>query len=359
MNDQYAGEDGLVKEIERLRRRVEELESAEAVRRHEIEENPATIEALMDYIPEAITIVSAQDRIIRMASSEALKLMEAEREEVEGNTMDARTERWPVYHLDGHRLTEDEFPLSVALNEARIINDFEMLLVKPGQRVHLLANAGPIFDKAGKLLGAVAVWRDISDMKRAEKALKESEGMLAESQRIAQVGSWIWDLEKDLFCGSGEAYRIFGKKLNERIDYNNFINTVHPDDRAAVNSAVARALRGEPYRAEYRIIAEGRTKHILALGSAQFLDGKAVSMRGTIQDITESKKRENELKDALARIKTLSGLIPICANCKRIRDDKGYWMRIEKYIEERSAAEFTHSLCPECEEKLYGEEKRK
>lgn len=358
MDDPHGGEDGLVKEIERLRRRVEELESAEALRRHEIEENPATIDALMDYIPEAITIVSARNRIIRVSSA-TLKLLDAERKEVEGLTIGARTERWPTYLTDGRRLREDEAPLSIALNEGRIINDFEMVLVKQGQRVHLLANAGPIFDKSGKLLGAIAAWRDISEMKLAEKALKESERMLAESQRIALLGSWILDLETDLFCGSEEAYRIFGKSLNERIDYRNFIDTVHPDDREAVNSAVARALKGEPYKAEYRITAEGRTKHILALGSTQFLEGKAVSVRGTVQDITESKKRENELKDALARIKTLSGLIPVCANCKRIRDDRGYWTRMEKYIEERSAAEFTHSLCPECEEKLYGGEKGK
>jgi hypothetical protein len=86
-------------------------------------------------------------------------------------------------------------------------------------------------------------------------------------------------------------------------------------------------------------------------------------MKGIVQDITERKAYENEqkrlmteLQEAFAKIKTLSGLIPICANCKRIRDDKGYWQRIERYIEERSLAEFTHSLCPECEQKLYRKE---
>ncbi len=64
------------------------------------------------------------------------------------------------------------------------------------------------------------------------------------------------------------------------------------------------------------------------------------------------------MREAFGRIKTLSGLIPICANCKRIRDDRGYWRLIEKYIEEHSDAEFTHSICPVCEEKLYGKEKK-
>jgi len=63
-----------------------------------------------------------------------------------------------------------------------------------------------------------------------------------------------------------------------------------------------------------------------------------------------------ELEQAHREIKTLSGLIPICANCKKIRDDRGYWNQIEKYISEHSEAVFSHALCPECIEKLYGHE---
>lgn len=62
-----------------------------------------------------------------------------------------------------------------------------------------------------------------------------------------------------------------------------------------------------------------------------------------------------ELKDALKRVKTLSGLLPICASCKRIRDDKGYWNQIESYIRGHSEAEFSHSMCPECSKKFYGD----
>jgi PAS domain S-box-containing protein len=60
-----------------------------------------------------------------------------------------------------------------------------------------------------------------------------------------------------------------------------------------------------------------------------------------------------ELKQTIARVDTLGGLLPICANCKKIRDDKGYWNRLEAYIQDHSAAEFTHGICPECIEKLY------
>jgi DNA repair exonuclease SbcCD ATPase subunit len=78
------------------------------------------------------------------------------------------------------------------------------------------------------------------------------------------------------------------------------------------------------------------------------------------QEITERKHAEEEretlileLRDALSKIKTLSGMLPICSSCKKIRDDKGYWNQIESYIKSHSEAEFSHSICPECAKNIY------
>ena len=65
--------------------------------------------------------------------------------------------------------------------------------------------------------------------------------------------------------------------------------------------------------------------------------------------------KQAALKEALSEVKTLSGFLPICASCKNIRDDKGYWNQIETYIREHSEAEFSHGICPECARKLYPE----
>lgn len=80
------------------------------------------------------------------------------------------------------------------------------------------------------------------------------------------------------------------------------------------------------------------------------------------RDIIERKKlydqREeliHELENALAKVKTLSGFLPICSSCKKIRDDKGYWQQLEAYLAKHSGAEFSHSICPECSQKLYPE----
>lgn len=72
--------------------------------------------------------------------------------------------------------------------------------------------------------------------------------------------------------------------------------------------------------------------------------------------VDSDRKREKiiaELQDALGQIKTMEGLIPICASCKNIRDDKGFWNNVETYIGERAKVEFTHGICPDCSEKLY------
>lgn len=80
----------------------------------------------------------------------------------------------------------------------------------------------------------------------------------------------------------------------------------------------------------------------------------------TKTEMENRKRAENEkdklildLKEALDQVKTLSGLLPICSSCKKIRDDKGYWNQIENYIQSHSNAEFSHGLCPDCVRKLY------
>jgi CheY-like chemotaxis protein len=87
-----------------------------------------------------------------------------------------------------------------------------------------------------------------------------------------------------------------------------------------------------------------------------------LELRNTIEIALHRSKKEDEreeririLSEALDQVKRLSGFLPICANCKRIRDDTGYWSQVEEYISAHSEVRFTHSICPECVRKLYPE----
>ena len=86
--------------------------------------------------------------------------------------------------------------------------------------------------------------------------------------------------------------------------------------------------------------------------AVQDSDGRPV-YRVVMSDITKRKQDETALKKAFDQIKTLRGIIPICANCKNIRDDQGYWNQVEVYVRDHTEAEFSHGICPECITKLY------
>lgn len=83
------------------------------------------------------------------------------------------------------------------------------------------------------------------------------------------------------------------------------------------------------------------------------LDRAITIAMARFRDLVELRRLNLALQEALDKVKTLSGLLPICAGCKKIRDDKGYWQQVEVYLHEHSNAEFSHGLCPECARRLY------
>jgi PAS domain S-box-containing protein len=98
----------------------------------------------------------------------------------------------------------------------------------------------------------------------------------------------------------------------------------------------------------------------LTLSAIKNGDGQIIGASSIAFDVTERKKMEEErthliehLNQMLSKVKTLSGLLPICASCKKIRDDQGYWQQLETFVRQHSGAEFSHSICPECMQRLY------
>jgi AmiR/NasT family two-component response regulator len=86
---------------------------------------------------------------------------------------------------------------------------------------------------------------------------------------------------------------------------------------------------------------------------ARELERAIIIAMARFDDLMKLRRLNEELQAARAKVKMLSGLLPICASCKKIRDDKGYWQQVEVYIQDHSEAEFTHGFCPDCLAKLY------
>ncbi|MGD1046813.1 MAG: response regulator [Bacteroidota bacterium] len=138
---------------------------------------------------------------------------------------------------------------------------------------------------------------------------------------------------------------------------------VYTDDlNSCVKTHIDAFTARRTFEMQYRLRRhDGQFRWIVEYGIPfNSTEGEFAGFIGYCFDITERKQAEaerekliNELQAALAEIKTLSGLIPICAWCKKIRDDKGYWTILEAYLNQHSSAQFTHGICPECLAKLY------
>ena len=140
---------------------------------------------------------------------------------------------------------------------------------------------------------------------------------------------------------------------------------VFEKDEADKRFAIVKKVfaEGETEEIEVRVpLPSGDTYYLTTVKPIHNESGAVQTVICTSKNITKRKlaelaladERDNLLK-ALKEIKTLSGLLPICATCKKIRDDKGYWNQIESYISAHSKAEFSHGICPECADKMYSD----
>jgi len=157
--------------------------------------------------------------------------------------------------------------------------------------------------------------------------------------------------------------RGVGKTLGEIIGHK--IWDVFEKDEADKRFAIVKNVfaDGKTEEVEVRVpLPSGDTYYLTTVKPILNDTGVVETVICTSKNITKRKLAEDALKKehdkllkALKEIKTLSGLLPICASCKKIRDDKGYWNQIEDFIQQRSDAQFSHAICPACAKQLYPE----
>jgi PAS domain S-box-containing protein len=206
----------------------------------------------------------------------------------------------------------------------------------------------------------------------------ESEQVLAEKNRLSEEldthliyfrtildtsrdGVLVEDDEKIRYMNAAYA-KLYGAESADELLGEHLSNLAAPEDLERLLEYGRRRSRGEsaPTQYEFRIRRkDGTLVEVEGTVSNFHLAGKHYIIT-FVRDIRDRKKNEREredliakLQDALARVKTLSGLLPICASCKKIRDDQGTWKELEEYVEARTEADFSHGICPDCARKLY------
>jgi len=251
----------------------------------------------------------------------------------------------------------DSFTLPAANKYADLRMRAETLLVKQKERPRGLSSIDlqKIIHELGTHQIELAMQNE--ELRDARRELETSNSKYRELYDLSPVGYFTIDtrgLIREANLTGAEMLGVDRQLLMEKP----FAVFVARDD-----IAVYEAHRKEAFKSQTRQTCELRIKPRAApviyarLQSriADNIDGKAGQVRTALIDLSERKRVEEEreksileLRAALAKIKTLSGLLPICAGCKMIRNDDGYWQQVEQYITEHSDALFSHGMCPDC-----------
>ena len=211
---------------------------------------------------------------------------------------------------------------------------------------------------------ALCLATDITKRKCSEESLKETTVFLKTLLNAIPIPIFYKGIDGH-YMGLNKSFEEFFGKTNQEL-VGKSVFDIHLRDMAEIYNEKDLELFHNPgvqvYNSQMKD-ARGDVHDVISQKST-FSDpqGNVIGLIGVILDITERKRLEEEkenlvvdLQKALSEVKKMSGFLPICASCKKIRDDEGYWQQIEEYISDRSEAQFSHSICPDCTRKLYPE----
>lgn len=260
------------------------------------------------------------------------------------------------------------FPFKKIDGSYRILRTIATKIVFPGIPGNFLLLTVDDFSMQVQQVQQIAELRqkaldEVEVRKRAEVALRASEAKFRAHFKAIPLPTYSWEYRGGSFVFmdyNDAALTETGGKIDDLVG--SIADEFFHDNPEIVKSLEKCYFEKTEVSREivYKMITTGQQKN-LAVKFA-FVPPNSVMIH--TDDITDRMKylqeRENlilKLKQALEKIKTLKGLIPICASCKKIRNDQGFWLQVEEYIGAHSDVEFSHGICPDCMEKLYPEYK--
>ncbi|NJO81170.1 MAG: PAS domain S-box protein [Cyanobacteria bacterium RM1_2_2] len=295
----------------------------------ELQEGKRILDALMEYIPEGITIADAPDVTIRRISRYGQQLTGKTSEVLANIPASAHPDHWEIFHLDGITLaTSAELPLTRATQQGEVITNEEWILRRAdGTRICISCDAGPIEDENGHLIGGVIAWRDTTERKLTEAALRESEARFRGVVESNMVGIIFWNAAGCITDANEMALQMLGYSQEElKAGLMNWQDITPPEfhelDAAVIQSQLLVTGVCSPFEKAY--IRKDGTQIPILIGGA-LLPGYTDRGVAYFLDITDRKQAEENLRLSEHRYRTLAHAV---AQLMWVNDPQG---RIQFY----------------------------
>lgn len=311
--------------LEFIEEEKERREAEEALR--ESEENLSiTLHSIGD------AVISTNNRgIISKMNPTAEKLCGWKLNGVKGKHLN---EVFRIINADSRLAVESPFEKVIKTGKVIGLANHTVLISRDGKERNIADSAAPIKDTNGKIKGVVLVFSDVTEAYKTRKKLERNEQLLQESQKIARLGNYTWDLSKGFWTSSDILDDIFGIDKNYIRSLEGWVAIVHPDFREMMNNYVIEDVIGKrkKFDKEYKIlrIKDGEVRWVHGLGELELDNRKQpVRLKGTISDITEHKRAEevlSEMEMELTAIleSTADGILAVDQNGKIIKTNKRF-----------------------------------
>jgi len=283
------------------------FDTTERVRSEEqVREGQRLLQRVLETLPVGVIVMNRAGDIV---------MHNAATTRIWGATIVSGQERWirskGFWHGTGQPIIADDWASHHALDEGKTTRD-ELIDIETfdGKRKTIENYAAPILDEDGVITGAVVVNEDVTERVRAEEALRNTERLLVDAEKLGRTGSWEQDLVSgQIFQTDANRRLFFGRALSDAAQFEDYLAAIHPDDRERVISARNQFLAGTGSGdIEFRVIWPDESVHWI-FGRATIVRdqaGQPVREYGTNADITERKRAEEELGRRAQQLEALS-----------------------------------------------------